>query len=81
MRMLLIAGLLLASPAMAQQTQPTPDPVLLQRMLASTRADRNQLFDALTESQARASMVAEELAAAKDRIKELSEKADKLPGP
>lgn len=58
--------------ALAQNA--APDPVLLARMLATTQADRGNILNALTESQARASMLAEELGKAQAKVKELEAK-------
>jgi hypothetical protein len=65
---------LLVSPAQAQQT--SLDPVLLARMLSMTQTDRAGMLNMLTESQARAALLTDELARANARIKELEPKPD-----
>jgi hypothetical protein len=56
--------------ALAQQQQPS-DPVTLQRILASTQAQRNQFLDALTAASARIDALTDDLGRAQVRIKEL----------
>jgi hypothetical protein len=64
----------LANLALAQQT--LPDPAFLQKALSAMQAQRNQAMDALAVSDAKAQMVAEDLAKANTRIKELEPKPE-----
>lgn len=71
MRSLLIL-LLLTITAFAQQAP--IEPAALQRVLATTQAQRNQLLDALNLAEARLSLASEDLTKAQTRIKELETK-------
>jgi hypothetical protein len=70
MRVILIltAILLMSMEAHAQQQ---PDPAVLQRLLASTQAQRNQFLDALTAASVRVEVLTDDLTKAQARIKEL----------
>jgi hypothetical protein len=59
--------------------QTPADPAILQRVLATTQAQRNQLLDALNVSDARTAGLADELAKAQARVKELEPKPDAAP--
>lgn len=72
---IVVAILTLAMPALAQQQQ-ISDPAMLQRMLALAQAQRNQFLDAYTVAEAHAVGLAEDLAKAQARIKELEPKPD-----
>jgi len=74
MKRLVCAILLLATPAFAQQQ---PDPAFLQRALASMQSQRNQAMDALAVSEAKSAGLADDLAKAQIRIKELDDKTKK----
>ena len=74
MKRLVFAILLLATPAFAQQQ---PDPAFLQRALASMQSQRNQAMDALAVSEAKSAGLADDLAKAQIRIKELDDKTKK----
>lgn len=65
---------LLASTASAQQQ--APDPAFLQRALSVMQAQRNQAMDTAAVQQARADGLADELAKAQARVKELEPKPD-----
>lgn len=71
--MIFAAALLAASPVFAQQQ--APDPAFLQRALSAMQAQRNQAMDAAAVQQARADGLADDLAKAQTRIKELEEKS------
>lgn len=73
-KVVLVAALFAITPAFAQQQPPAADPAILQRVLATTQAQRNQLLDALNVSDARIAATAEDLAKAQARIKELEAK-------
>lgn len=74
MRSVLIAVvLLLVTPAAAQQ-QNVPDPAFLQRAIASIENQRNQALSAQVVAEAKAAGLAEELAKANAKIKELESK-------
>lgn len=80
MKYLVLAILaLLATPALAQQ-QP-PDPAFLQRFLGAMQAQRNQALDVAAVGEAKAQGLAEDLAKAQARIKELEQNkpSDKKP--
>lgn len=64
---------LLATPAFAQQQA---DPAMLQRALSAIQIQRNQAFDLAASWEARANGLAEELAKAQARIKELESKPE-----
>lgn len=64
---------LLAVPAFAQQQV---DPAMLQRALGAVQVQRNQAFDLAASWEARANGLAEELAKAQARIKELEPKPE-----
>ena len=70
--MAIAAALSLAAPAFAQQQ---PDPAFLQRALGSMQAQRNQAMDALAVSEAKSAGLADDLAKAQARIKELEKPA------
>lgn len=69
----LLTLLLLTTTAFAQQASPI-EPAALQRVLATTQAQRNQLLDALNLAEARLSLASEDLTKAQTRIKELETK-------
>lgn len=73
MKRLALLLALLASPAFAQQQ---PDPALLQKVIGSMQAQRNQAQDTAAVAEARAAMLSDELAKAQARIKELEPKPD-----
>lgn len=75
MRNFIIAGFLLTSTAALAQQQ--PDAATLQRILASTQAQRNQFLDAFNAASARVDALTDDLARAQARIKELETKPDK----
>lgn len=68
---LLLATLLIASPAAAQQT----DPAFLNRAIAVLQAQRNAAMDSVAAEKARADGLAEDLAKAQARIRELEKPA------
>jgi hypothetical protein len=68
-----IAILALASAASAQQA---PDPAFLQRAVTAIQTQRNQALDVAAAQQARADGLADDLAKAQARIKELEPKSD-----
>lgn len=72
MKRLIVAALLLSSPALAQQ-QP-PDPAFLQRALAAMQTQRNQAMDSAAVLEARLATTADDLAKANARIKEMEAK-------
>lgn len=72
-RALIALCLFAATPALAQQA---PDPVFLQRALTAMQAQRNQAMDAQAISTAQAAGLADDLAKAQARIKELEPKLD-----
>jgi len=78
MKRLALALLLLATPAVAQQQQ-QPDPAFLQRALASMQSQRNQALDSAAIADAKAAGLAEDLAKAQARVKDLEHKADPAP--
>lgn len=59
MRKLALIILLLASPAVAQQAQ--PDVTILQRIIPSLQAQRNEALDKAVLAEARAAQLAEEV--------------------
>lgn len=69
-------SLLFAGAALAQQQ---PDPALLQRAANALQAQRNQAMDALAVAEARGAGLADDLAKAQARIKELEPKQDAAP--
>lgn len=71
MKKIMIAAVLLASPAFAQQQ---PDPRFMQRAIAALQSQRNQALDAAAGAEARAAELADDLARAQARIKELEPK-------
>jgi hypothetical protein len=71
-RLALVALLASSSIAIAQQT--TPDPAIVQRVLETTKAQRNQFLDAFTAAAARVDALSEELTKANAKIKELEDK-------
>ncbi len=74
MRLLISAILLvLTIPALAQQPL---DPAFLQRALGALQAQRNQAMDAAAVSEAKAAGLADDLAKAQARIKELETKKE-----
>ena len=76
MKKIAIFGAILAltSPAIAQQAP--PDPAVLQRALSALQAQRNQAMDAAASAEIKAAGLAEDLAKAQARIKELEPKPD-----
>jgi hypothetical protein len=67
-RLLVAAALLAASPALAQQQA---DPAFLNRALTALQAQRNAAMDQAAGEKARADGLADDLAKAQARIKEL----------
>jgi len=68
------ATIALAAPAFAQR-QP-PDPAVMQRAMNVLQARRNQAFDQAATAEVRAAGLADDLAKAQARIKELEPKPD-----
>jgi Skp family chaperone for outer membrane proteins len=75
-RILFIMGCL-ATPALAQQQ--APDPAVLQRAVAVIQAQRNQALDVAASADVRAAGLADELAKAQAKLKELKQKAEPAP--
>lgn len=73
MKRLLILACLLATPAFAQQA---PDPAMLQRAIVALQGQRNQAADNAAALEVRAAALADDLAKAQARIKELEPKPD-----
>lgn len=73
MKRLALVFVLLASPAVAQQQQ--PDPAFLQRAITVLQAQRNAALDQAAGAEARVAQIADDLAKAQARIKELEPKA------
>ena len=73
-RLVILAFALLATPAFAQQQ--SPDPAFLQRALGAMQAQRNQAMDAAAVNEAKAAGLADDLAKAQARIKELESKQE-----
>lgn len=71
MRLIFVLFLLLASPAFAQQA---PDPAFLQRALTALQTQRNVAMDSAAVAEAKLAAMADELAKAQARIKELEPK-------
>jgi hypothetical protein len=71
----LIAALLLPSAALAQQA----DPAFLQRAVGVLQTQRNDAFNAAAAQQVRADGLADDLAKAQARIKELEQKPEAPP--
>lgn len=69
----LILVLLLGMSSAAAQQQPA-DPAFLQRAVTALQAQRNQALDAAAAHEARAAGLADDLAKAQARIKELEPK-------
>lgn len=77
---LCLISLVAAAPAFAQQQQQQPiDPAVLQRAFAAVRVQREEAADKAAWWEARANGIAEELAKAHARIKELEPKPDAAP--
>jgi hypothetical protein len=76
MKRLAILLLLAASPAFAQQQ---PDAQFLQRAIVALQTQRNQALDAAAGAEARAAGLADDLAKAQARIKELEQKQEAPP--
>lgn len=74
MKKIIIVILLLASPTFAQQ-QPV-DPAVMQRVINSLQAQRNQALDAAASQEVRAVGLTEDLSKAQARIKELESKIE-----
>jgi hypothetical protein len=74
-RFIIFALTLTASGAVAQQA----DPQFLQRAVPVLQAQRNQALDAAAAQQARADGLADDLAKAQARIKELEQKQEPPP--
>lgn len=75
MRKIIIALVLAASPALAQQQQPV-DPALLHRAIAALQQQRNGALDAAAQAQAQASLQADEITRLKARVVELEKAAE-----
>ena len=71
-KIIVIAGLLASTSAFAQQQ---PDPAVMQRALNVLQAQRNQAMDSAAIAEARAVGLADDLAKAQAKIKELEPKA------
>jgi hypothetical protein len=71
MRFLILALLFLATPALAQQSN---DPLFLNRAISALQQQRNQAWDAAAVAEARAAGLADDLAKANARIKDLEPK-------
>ncbi len=69
----LILALAISTSARAQQQ---PDPVVLQRAVAALQAQRNQALDSAAAAEVRAAGLADDLAKAQARIKELEPKPE-----
>lgn len=72
-KIIAVAIFLAASPAFAEQQ---PDPAFLQRAITALQAQRNAALDQAAAHQARADGLADELAKAQAKIKELEPKLD-----
>ena len=72
-------ALALTNPALAQQPQQPPDPVLLQKLIGSLQVQRNQALDAAAVAEARAVMANDELAKAQAAAKDAKPKDEKPP--
>ncbi|MHB8268227.1 hypothetical protein [Bradyrhizobium sp.] len=70
---IVLLALFTATSVAAAQQQP-PDPIVMQRALNSLQAQRNQAMDAAAAQEVRAAGLAEELAKAQARLKELEPK-------
>jgi hypothetical protein len=75
-RFAILLLLLAASPASAQQQ---PDPQFMQRAIAALQTQRNQALDTAAGAEARAAGLADDLARAQARIKELEQKQEAPP--
>lgn len=73
-RKILIAATLMA--AVAAYAQQQPDPAVMQRAMNVLQAQRNQAFDQAATAEVRAAGLADDLAKAQARIKELEPKAE-----
>jgi hypothetical protein len=76
MRYIPLILLLTVVPAFGQQA-PQPDPAFMQKAILSLQTQRNEALDSAASSQARAAMLADDLAKAQTRIKELEPKPEK----
>ena len=72
----ILAVVLVALPGISF-AETAPDPVLLQRAIVVLQQQRNQAMDSAADMQVKAQGLAEELAKAKEKIKELEAKAEK----
>ena len=75
MRKIAFAIALLVTPALAQQAP--PDPAFMQKAIVALQAQRNAALDAQAVAEARASVLAEEVATLKKQIDETRAKAEK----
>lgn len=73
--LILIAAVLLPSATLAQQA----DPAFLQRAVSVLQSQRNEALNAAAAQQARADGLADDLAKAQGRIKELERKPEAPP--
>lgn len=73
LRATFLLGSLLATSAFAEQ----PDPTFLQKAIASIQTQRNLAMDAAAVAEAKGAQLAEDLAKAQERIKELEPKPEK----
>lgn len=73
-RLAFAAALLIATPALAQQAP--PDPAFLQKAAGALQAQRNTALDAQAVAEARAAMLADEVAALKKQVEDLKPKAE-----
>ena len=74
MKTIVIALLLLAVPARAQQPQMPPDPAFMQKAITALQQQRNDALDRQAGSEAKASQLAEENAKLKAENEELKKK-------
>jgi hypothetical protein len=74
MKTIVIALLLLAVPAHAQQPQLPPDPAFMQKAITALQQQRNDALDRQAGSEAKAAQLAEENAKLKAENEELKKK-------
>jgi uncharacterized protein (DUF342 family) len=76
MKKLILAIVVFASPALAQQ--PQSDPASLQYLIASLQKQRNMSMDAAALADARLSQLMDELQKVNAQVKQLSDELQKL---
>jgi hypothetical protein len=76
MKARILVALMLALPFAANAQTAPPDPALLQHAANALQAQRNQAMDAAAIAEARAAGLADDLAKAQARIKELEPKPE-----